>query len=178
MGLNEMRALMHKRTGLVPDEGSHVPVVHSGPKERRPLSRGKSARKKTEEDLERWFTAIAKVEGGDCQCWECGGIIPDAVLRHGTAHIFPKSLFPSVATHPYNYIMLGASCCHNRSHRVDTFSKMNIWREAVERFLEFDPLILPGEKKQDYYTLFAQAAQASFPDLFPKPSINKTILDA
>jgi hypothetical protein len=174
MGLNEMRALMHKRTGLVPEEGSHVPVKLSGPKAKRPIPRGKSLRQRTNEELDHWFGAIAKVEGGDCQCWECGSRIPDAVLRHGTAHIMPKAMFPSVATHPYNYIMLGAHCCHDQSHRVDTFSKMNIFREAVERFLEFDPLILPEEKRQDYYTLFVETAKAAFPDLFPKPSIKQT----
>jgi hypothetical protein len=175
MGFREIQAMNAARLGFLPEAGTYVPQKPSGPKKRKPI--GANRAKDEKQKLEAWFAAIAKLEAGDCQCSECGTRIPDTFLRHATAHIFPKGDFPSVMYHPYNYVILGAHCCHDKSHRVDTFSKINIFREAVERFLEFDPLMTPGEKAKPFYTLFLHAAMTRFPQLFKnsyfvKPEFN------
>jgi hypothetical protein len=164
MGLNEIRALKHRQTGLIPDEGSHVPVVHSGPKDRKPLRRTPSEKNKDKKALDVWFEAVAATVKGEAVCWECNSRIPDALLRAATAHIFPKKDFISVATHPSNYLLLGAGCCHDRSHTVARFCKMKIFSEAVDRFLEFEHRLTAKEKALKYYTLFLEAAFAAFPD--------------
>jgi hypothetical protein len=117
--------------------------------------------------LDLWFHNIAyQISPGECHCWECNEYIPAPFIRHATAHIFPKAGFPSIMTHPDNYLILGAGCCHDKTHTVERFKKMGIWREAVERFLKFEPLLAPGEKAKDYYYLFRDAAIKSFPQLF------------
>lgn len=178
MGRLELQALTAKRTGLVLDPCSHAEIKPSGPKEKKPL-RAKSLKRQAEErstkkaggdphdmEVEEFFDKVAKEEAGDCHCWECNGFVPDKFIRHATAHIFPKDAFRSIAAHPKNYLILAASCCHNNSHRMDLFSKMNIFREAVDRFFEFEPCLTPEDRKKKWYWLFVRAANASFPDLF------------
>ena len=117
--------------------------------------------------LDLWFHNIAyQISPGECHCWECNEYIPAPLIRAATAHIFPKANFPSVMTHPDNYLILGAGCCHDKSHTVEKFKKMGIWREAVERFLRFEHLLTREEKGRDYYTIFREAAVQSFSQLF------------
>lgn len=116
--------------------------------------------------LNKWFGVIEGEQKGNCKCWECDRHIPDGFIRCATAHIFPKKAFPSVATHPMNYLILSASCCHDKSHKVESFKKMGIWKEAVDRFLQFEHLLTKEEKAKKYYTLFREAAKESFPQLF------------
>lgn len=147
------------------------------PKEKKPLNRvapGKTAdpEKKASDaadkaSLKLWFHNIAySIQPGTCHCWECNAYIPAPLIRHATAHIFAKAAFVSVKTHPDNYLILGAGCCHDKSHTVESFKKMAIFREAVERFLKFDHLLTSEEKGKTYYTLFVEAAKEKFPQLF------------
>lgn len=115
---------------------------------------------------DKWFAAIAKEKAGECKCWECGRHVPDGFVKCATAHIMPKAAFPSVATHPLNYLILSASCCHDKSHKVETFRKMKIFGEAVDRFLQFEHLLTKEEKAKKYYTLFREAAIKAFHEKF------------
>mgnify|MGYP001575937723 CR=1 FL=1 len=104
--------------------------------------------------LELWFAKIAAEIRQNPRCWECNSWIAPEFYRHASAHIFMKSIFPSVATHPLNYLILGATCgCHDKTHRLDTFCKMGIWKEAVDRFKEFEPCITETHK---YLNTFRQ----------------------
>lgn len=116
--------------------------------------------------LNKWFAVIEGEQRGNCKCWECDRPIPDGFIRCATAHIFPKKAFESVKTHPLNYLILSAACCHDMSHKVESFKKMGIFREAVDRFLQFEHLLTKEEKAKKYYTLFREAAKQSFPQLF------------
>ena len=99
---------------------------------------------------ELWFAKIAAEIRQHPYCWECNAWIAPEYYRHASAHIFAKNEnfgFPSVATHPKNYLILGASCgCHDKTHRLDTFCKMGIWKEAVDRFKEFEGCITEKHK--------------------------------
>lgn len=173
-----MRALMAKRTGLSPEAGTYAEVKPSGPKDKKPIRSKSLRRQKEERDIrkaggdpqqarqESFFAAVEREEAGDCHCWECNTFVPDKVIRHATAHIFPKGDFESVAAHPKNYLILGASCCHDKSHQMDTFSKMGIWEEAVDRFFEFEGSMTPEDRTKHWYVLFVKAANASFPKKF------------
>lgn len=107
-----------------------------------------------EDKLERWFEKIrldyftdGEMRGGVCM--ECGRFIPLEYSRHATAHLLPKKIFKSVATHPLNYLILGAGCgCHDKTHRVDKFIKMKIWPEAARRIKELIPLLPVDELRR------------------------------
>ena len=103
-----------------------------------------------------WKEAEKAIKSTGCKCWECKDHISQKDYRSATAHIFPKSLFPSVASNEFNFVILGARCgCHNLSHRLDTFSQMKIFPTAVNRFLKFGNLIT---EKHKYLTLFKEYA--------------------
>lgn len=112
-----------------------------------------------DEELEQWFKDREKdiVNAGGV-CWECGDKIHKDYYRHATAHIFPKAIFNSVATNEFNFLILGASCgCHSRfDQSLEDASKMAIWKEAVERYLQFNHLIT---EKHKYKSLFESYAQ-------------------
>lgn len=103
----------------------------------------------------KWFKEKTTLIDRNPYCSECGEFIPEVVRLHAVAHIFPKSPnsgFPSVATHPLNFLILGAGCgCHNKTHRLDTFSKMKVWPIAVERFLIFKDQITEKHKYFDEF---------------------------
>lgn len=94
--------------------------------------------------VDKWFDDIKAKHctNGFTFCMECNTIVPEEFMRHATAHLLPKKLFQSVATHPLNYLVLGAGCgCHEKSHRVDKFVKMKIWPEAARRIKELIPVL-------------------------------------
>jgi len=102
-----------------------------------------------------WWKA-ASVIARKPYCWECGDFISQADYRAATAHIFPKSLFPSVAANEWNYVVCGARCgCHNKTHRMDTFSQMKIFPVAVQRYLKFGHLITENHKYLDLFLEYA-----------------------
>lgn len=103
-------------------------------------------------ELDVWFDNISKkhslpVQGGS-HCMECGYYIPAMFMRHATAHLLPKKLFKSIATHELNYLILGAGCgCHEKTHRVDKFVTMKVWPEAARRIKIMMPLLPFDELK-------------------------------
>lgn len=105
-------------------------------------------------ELEVFFKNAAIEIAKNPYCIECGKFIPSKFYRAATAHVMPKSTFLSVATHPKNYLILGASCCHDKTHRIDTFSKMKCFPIAIEHFYQFEKEIKENHK---YLTLFKEA---------------------
>lgn len=100
--------------------------------------------------LNEWFAGIEQkhFKHGFSHCMECGAVVPLAFARAATAHLLPKKLFKSVATHPLNYLILGAGCgCHQKTDRVDKFRKMKVWPEAARRIKEMIPLLPFDELK-------------------------------
>lgn len=110
---------------------------------------------------ELWFAKIIAEIRQNPYCWETGDKIPDSYFdynkgeqvktdrfyRAACCHIFPKSIFLSIATHPLNYLVLSASNgSHDKTHRLDTFCKMGVWKEAVDRFKQFEPYITENHK--------------------------------
>lgn len=104
-------------------------------------------------ELDKWFDDILleQTKGqrrGGTVCMECGCWIPTEYIRHATAHLLPKKLFKSVATHPLNYLILGAGCgCHAKTDRVDKFITMKVWPEAARRIKEMITLLPFDELK-------------------------------
>ncbi len=108
------------------------------------------------EKMQRFFAEAAKVISDNPKCWECNAFIPQPFYRAATAHILFKKIFPSVSTHPLNYVVLGSGCgCHDKTHRLDTFSEMKIFGEAVDRFRQFEHLIREKHKLLDEFRMYA-----------------------
>jgi hypothetical protein len=100
-----------------------------------------------DEELEKWFDDVAKIIDANPFCWETGDFISKADYRSATSHIFPKSIFKSISTHPLNFLILSPrNGSHDKTHRLDSFSKMKIWPLACERFLKFEHLITEKHK--------------------------------
>lgn len=99
-----------------------------------------------------WYASKMKRMTG--RCMECGEKIEKFNPKYAIcaiAHILPKSIFKSVATHENNWLELGATCgCHSRYDKSwESASKMKIWSIAVERFKTFEHLIvLPEELRK------------------------------
>lgn len=94
--------------------------------------------------LDKWFHDIEEkhfAEGFGI-CMETGDRIPRMYARHATAHLLPKKIFKSVATHELNYLILSAqNGSHEKTHRVDKFIQMKIWPEAARRIRILIPLL-------------------------------------
>jgi hypothetical protein len=72
----------------------------------------------------------------------------DAFFIFCIAHILPKSLFPSVATHPLNWIELSIDAHAKFDRDWETASKMKCFAIARERFNQFQHLIAPAERRR------------------------------
>lgn len=97
-----------------------------------------------------WFEEIKRKELPIC--WETGDKIPISYMRAATAHILPKKDgiggFPSVATHPLNYLILSPlNGSHDKTHTWSKFQTMKVWPKAVERFKQIYPFIALKERK-------------------------------
>lgn len=103
-------------------------------------------------ELEQFFEIAAKQIKKNPYCWETGDYISVMDYRSATAHIFPKSIFLSVASHPLNFLILSPrNGAHNKTHRLDTFAKMDVFPIAIKRFLEFEPFITEKHKYLDQF---------------------------
>ena len=67
------------------------------------------------------------------------------------AHILPKAYFPSVATHPLNWLELcfyGKSCHTNMDNKMLDLTEMSCWDDIVTKFCAIYPSIAPKERRR------------------------------
>lgn len=106
--------------------------------------------KKKDKALWNWYETIMAAE--DAQCLECklqgtGGFIGkhNKIAWHGSiAHVLPKAIFPSVKTHPDNYVILSMyNCCHHGQYDAswDKAMKMNVWAIVKPKLRILIPLL-------------------------------------
>lgn len=107
-------------------------------------------------ELNEWFVDKEKILIRNPRCWNCNDFIPLRFARAAVAHIFPKSIFESIATHEENFLICGAGCCHDKTHTVERFSRMAVFPMAVRKFLKFYTNITERHK---YLFLFIEAAR-------------------
>lgn len=112
-------------------------------------NRGEGGTEKS--DLVKWYETIMNSEEG--KCWETGERIDkrDKMGWHGSiAHVLPKDLFPSTATHPMNYMILkmwgGTHGQYDSSW--ENASKMKVWPYACRIFNILYPLLTREEKSK------------------------------
>lgn len=139
------------KQGLLPKEAikkkpKAIPKISERKKaEDKALKEAGMAKPASKLELDKWYFGIQHEHfylDGCAICSECGAFIPSQFARHAIAHLLPKKLFKSVATHPDNYLILGAGCgCHEKTHRIDKFIQMKIWPEAARRIKILLPLL-------------------------------------
>lgn len=108
--------------------------------------------------LNRWFHARRlEMTGVCCHCGNATTAYSDQYFKFSICHILPKAYFPSVATHPLNWIELcfwGDNSCHtNMDNKTLDLTEMNCWDEIVEKFIAIYPSIAQKEKKRIPYSL-------------------------
>jgi hypothetical protein len=118
-----------------------------------------------DESLDKWFEVIVKQLTGKCK--HCGGKTcvegegkkvdsvyaanPNDYLRFSIAHILPKAYFPSVATHPNNWIELcfwNNNCHGNMDNKILDLTEMACWDEIVEKFQRIYPFVAKEERRR------------------------------
>lgn len=113
MGLDELRNLFNNRNKPKEKKQYRIPKISARKKEKQDKERQERGGGDTE--LQKWYKARQKELIG--QCCRCGDRYNHRDLKQAisaTAHILPKRIFESVATHPDNWVELGAYCgCHN-----------------------------------------------------------------
>lgn len=101
-------------------------------------------------NLKDWYNY--QIDRSTWVCDNCGELIDhfSEEARHAAqAHILPKHLFRSVATHPLNRLHLGNGwgCdCHSKyDHSFKTAQQMPVMAWALVLFQQFAEEIAPGE---------------------------------
>lgn len=136
------------------------------PKEKKIYHIPKISRKKVEQSLLdsedkdklwEWFLDRRKEMTGKClHCGDKSEKENDRYFHFSIAHILPKKLFPSVETHPLNWIELchfGNSCHTNLDNYFIDLTDLNCWDTVVERFVAIYPSIDKAERKNIPETL-------------------------
>lgn len=101
--------------------------------------------------LAEWFLERRKEMTGKCK--HCGGRSckhDDLFYKHSIAHILPKRLFPSVATHPDNWIELcfwEKNCHGNYDNGMLDLMQLNCFDEIIEKFIRMYSAIDKKERR-------------------------------
>lgn len=137
-------------------------------KEKKPIAKVSEKRQKkldeqkakgSDSEMDVFFKSLRKGMTG--KCLFCGGNTmkkDDDKFHFSLAHLLPKSIFKSVATHPSNIIEL---CFYNNSCHTNFDNGMITWefiKDSAEwliireKLLEILPLVSPEEQKHKLYS--------------------------
>jgi len=138
------------KLGLLPKEAvakKRKPLNKVSPK--KAAEQKNTSRIGDETELQKWYKWIMNSESPIC--WETGEKIDkrDIMGWHGSiAHILDKGNYPSVATHPQNYMILkmwgGTHGQYDSSW--ENASKMKVWKHCCKIFNVLYPLLTREEK--------------------------------
>lgn len=104
------------------------------------------------DELNAWFLLKDFEAKGVCD--NCGGKTckgDKKYYKYSIAHLLPKAYFPSVATHPDNWLELcffGNSCHTQMDNKMLDLIDMNCWDLIVTKFQKIYPFIAKNEKKR------------------------------
>lgn len=102
-------------------------------------------------ELTRWFKERREEMTGICA--NCGNIScrdSEDYFKFSIAHILPKNIFKSVATHRLNWIELcfwGNSCHTNMDNKTLDIMDLNCFAIVIERFVAMYPDIDKKERR-------------------------------
>jgi hypothetical protein len=157
MGYLEDRAA--RKNGLLPKlefKKPKKPIAKIGKKKLEEMK----ANKGSDSELDLWFVAKRKELKGYCLfCNQKTEKENEETYRRSIAHLLPKSKvgFPSIATHPDNYIELcfhGNSCHTNFDSGKITWEFLKDskeWDIIKEKLLNILPMVAENERKNKLY---------------------------
>lgn len=102
-------------------------------------------------ELEIWFEERHNEMTGTCK--HCAGRTEKSKssFKCSIAHILPKALFPSVKSHPLNWIELcfyGNSCHTNFDNYMIEIEELKCFQEVIEKFIQIFPNIEEKERRR------------------------------
>ena len=106
--------------------------------------------------LDKFFTDARKKMTGVCQCGcaEKSQKQDDTFFKHCICHIFPKSIFPSIANHPLNWVertFWGGHHTNFDEQGMDKWPMMADWDDIKEKFHELAPQLTDEERAHKFY---------------------------
>jgi len=149
MGLEEIRRL--KEQAKLPKYQKSYRIPKVSKKRAKEIQEQKAERVGGGNELDRWFQARHKEMKGVCA--HCSGKTTKGnpqYFKHSIAHILPKRLFKSIATHPLNWIELcyfPPSCHANFDNNTLDMIELNCFDEVITKFVAMYPDIDPKERK-------------------------------
>lgn len=105
-----------------------------------------------QDDQWKWFLERRKEMTGVCQ--HCGGRTckeDENKFHFSLAHLLPKAYFPSVATHPDNFLELcyyGNSCHAQMDNKMLDLIDMNCFDQIITKFVKIYPSIAKEERRR------------------------------
>lgn len=117
------------------------------------------------DELQIWFKNVRKKLTGKCQCG-CNSPSSkhdDRYFRHSCCHVFPKSKFESVRTHPSNFVERAFwGGCHTNmdDQSLDKWVNFADWENIKEIFHELAPLLTDQERATKFYSQFEKLVYA------------------
>ncbi len=103
-------------------------------------------------ELNRWFLDRRKEMTGYCHhCSMASCKNDDKFFKFSICHILPKAYFPSIATHPLNFIELcfwNNSCHSQMDNKMLDLTEMACWDEIVTKFCKMFPHIAKTERRR------------------------------
>lgn len=146
MGLEEIRRLK-STAGMPKPKKTYVIPKKSAKKIKQDI-----LAKGDDEALGLWFDDRRNDLTGKCH--HCGGKSckkDDKYFKFSICHILPKAYFPSVATHPLNFIELcfwEKNCHGNWDNKILDMTDLNCFDEVIEKFVTMYPCIDKKERRR------------------------------
>lgn len=140
-----------KEQAKLPKEKKRYKIPAKSAKRLKQEAEEKAVKKTGGAELDRWFQDRRKEMTG--WCWHCGGISCKnsyEYYKFSIAHLLPKRLFKSVATHPLNWVELcfwDKSCHTNFDNNTLDITELNCFNTVIERFVAMYPDIDSKERK-------------------------------
>lgn len=143
-----------KLFGKKPDEKKPYSIPKQSEKKKKEIEEAKAAG--TDKEMDKFFNEQRPKMTGVCQCG-CGEKSQkkdDTFFRHCICHIFPKSVFKSIATHPLNWVerkFWGGDHTNFDEGGMDKWPLMADWDDIKTKFRVLEKLLTEQEKSKKFY---------------------------
>lgn len=155
MGLEHIRKI--KEEAKTPKPKERKPIAKKSKKKLAQEAEEKKGKKDASSEKERWFQDRRREMVGFCKhCGKPSFKNNHEYFRRSIAHILAKrkSMFPSVATHPDNWIELCGDCHTDLDNCMIDLINLSCWDEVVVKFQKIYPDIALPEVKRIPNVLF------------------------
>lgn len=108
-------------------------------------------------EMDLWFKNTRKKLSAFCKCGcnLASSKNDDKYFKFSCCHIFPKSKFDSIKTHPVNFVERAFwGGCHSvmDDTSIDRWVDFSDWNDIVEKFYILAPLLTDKERATKFYT--------------------------